>query len=79
MEVASYFNGMGFDRWNRIYSDSEDVNKVQRNIRLGHQKTVDDVLSWLKEANPDLLCHQETKVDDPYFPKEEFEFLYYKY
>ncbi len=49
-EVASYFNGMGFDRWNRIYSDSEDVNKVQRNIRIGHQKTVDDVLSWLKES-----------------------------
>ncbi len=49
-EVESYFNGMGFDRWNRIYSDSEDVNKVQRNIRIGHQKTVDDVLAWLKES-----------------------------
>ena len=49
-EVESYFNVMGFDRWNRIYSDSEDVNKVQRNIRIGHQKTVDDVLIWLKEA-----------------------------
>ncbi len=49
-EVASYFNGTGFDRWNRIYSDSDDVNKVQRNIRLGHQKTVDDVLSWLKAS-----------------------------
>ncbi len=48
-EVASYFNGMGFDRWNRIYSDSEDVNNVQRNIRIGHQKTVDDALLWLKE------------------------------
>ncbi len=50
-EVASYFNGMGFDRWNRIYSDSDEVNKVQRNIRLGHQKTVDDVLGWLKESD----------------------------
>ncbi len=49
-EVVSYFNGMGFDRWNRIYSDSGEVNKVQRNIRLGHQKTVDDVLSWLNES-----------------------------
>ncbi len=47
-EVANYFNGMGFERWNRIYSDSNDVNKVQRNIRIGHQKTVDDVLAWLK-------------------------------
>ena len=49
-EVATYFNGTGFDRWNRIYSDSDEVNKVQRNIRIGHQKTVDDVLSWLKES-----------------------------
>ena len=48
-EVESYFNGMGFDRWNRIYSESDDVNNVQRNIRIGHQKTVDDVLSWLGE------------------------------
>ena len=48
-EVANYFNGTGFDRWNRIYSESDDVNKVQRNIRIGHQKTVDDVLAWLQE------------------------------
>ncbi len=50
VEVTNYFNGMGFDRWNRIYSESEDVNKVQRNIRLGHQKTVDDVLSWIDQS-----------------------------
>ena len=49
-EVASYFNGMGFDRWNRIYSESNDVNKVQRNIRIGHQRTVDDVLAWIRES-----------------------------
>ncbi len=49
LEVTQYFNGTGFDRWNRIYSESDDVNKVQKNIRIGHQKTVDDVLLWLKE------------------------------
>jgi len=49
-EVKNYFNGMGFDRWNRIYSESDEVNNVQKNIRLGHQKTVDDVLSWIKQA-----------------------------
>ena len=48
-EVVNYFNGTGFDRWNRIYSESDDVNKVQRNIRIGHKKTVDDVLKWIKE------------------------------
>ena len=48
-EVKGYFETTGFDRWNRIYSDSDDVNKVQRNIRLGHQKTVDEVLVWLAE------------------------------
>ncbi len=49
IEVVNYFNGTGFDRWNRIYSESDDVNKVQKNIRIGHQKTVDDVLTWIKD------------------------------
>ena len=52
-EVKEYFNGTGFDRWNRIYSKSDDVNKVQKNIRKGHQKTVDDVITWIKKY-PDL-------------------------
>lgn len=44
--VKEYFNATGFDRWRRIYGDGE-VNKVQRDIRNGHQQTVDSVLSWL--------------------------------
>jgi magnesium-protoporphyrin O-methyltransferase len=44
--VKDYFNATGFDRWRRIYGEGE-VNVVQRNIRKGHQKTVDTVLSWL--------------------------------
>jgi magnesium-protoporphyrin O-methyltransferase len=48
-EVRAYFESTGFERWNRIYSESDDVNKVQRNIRLGHQKTVDAVIAWLQE------------------------------
>jgi len=54
LEVKSYFNGLGFERWNRIYSESDDVNNVQRNIRLGHQKTVEDVLIWIKEKESSL-------------------------
>jgi magnesium-protoporphyrin O-methyltransferase len=50
--VKDYFNATGFDRWRRIYGDGE-VNVVQRNIRKGHQKTVDTVLSWL-EADGNL-------------------------
>ncbi|MEB3275697.1 MAG: methyltransferase domain-containing protein, partial [Cyanobacteriota bacterium] len=48
-EVKGYFETTGFDRWNRIYSDSPEVNRVQRNIRIGHQNTVDNVLAWLSE------------------------------
>ena len=48
-EVKEYFNGTGFDRWNRIYSKSDDVNRVQKNIRIGHQKTVDDVIQWINQ------------------------------
>jgi magnesium-protoporphyrin O-methyltransferase len=45
--VRDYFNATGFDRWRRIYGDGE-VNKVQLDIRTGHQKTVDNVLEWLR-------------------------------
>jgi magnesium-protoporphyrin O-methyltransferase len=48
-EVRTYFETTGFERWNRIYRDSEEVNNVQRNIRIGHQKTVDEVLRWVQE------------------------------
>lgn len=45
--VKDYFNATGFDRWRRIYGDGE-VNKVQNDIRIGHQQTIDTVISWLK-------------------------------
>jgi magnesium-protoporphyrin O-methyltransferase len=44
--VKDYFNATGFDRWRRIYGDGE-VNKVQEDIRIGHQQTIDTVLGWL--------------------------------
>jgi magnesium-protoporphyrin O-methyltransferase len=49
VEVKDYFETTGFERWNRIYSESDEVNNVQRNIRIGHQKTVDEVLAWVGE------------------------------
>jgi magnesium-protoporphyrin O-methyltransferase len=45
--VKEYFNTTGFDRWRRIYGDA-DVNKVQLDIRNGHQQTVDTVIGWLQ-------------------------------
>ncbi len=56
--VREYFNATGFDRWRRIYGDGE-VNKVQLDIRTGHQQTVDKVLAWFQaDGNlPDLtIC-----------------------
>ena len=46
--VRDYFNAQGFDRWSRIYGDGQ-VNKVQRDIREGHQQTVEHVLYWFKQ------------------------------
>lgn len=46
--VRDYFNATGFDRWRRIYGDG-DVNKVQLDIRNGHQKTIEHVIRWLKD------------------------------
>jgi len=45
--VKDYFNATGFDRWRRIYGDGE-VNKVQKDIRIGHQQTIDTVIGWLE-------------------------------
>jgi magnesium-protoporphyrin O-methyltransferase len=50
--VREYFNAIGFDRWQRIYGDG-DVNKVQLDIRKGHQRTVDTLMAWL-EADGNL-------------------------
>ena len=58
MIVRDYFNTTGFDRWRRIYGDGE-VNKIQLDIRNGHQQTVDTVLDWLEADNnlPELsIC-----------------------
>ena len=49
--VKNYFNQTGFDRWRRIYGETEDVNKVQKDIRLGHQQTIDTVIEWLQADN----------------------------
>lgn len=47
--VKDYFNQTGFDRWRRIYGETDDVNKVQKKIREGHQQTIDTVVSWLED------------------------------
>jgi magnesium-protoporphyrin O-methyltransferase len=46
-EVEEYFNNEGFNRWNKIYSASSDVNPVQKIIRRGHATTIDKVLRWI--------------------------------
>lgn len=47
--VKEYFNNDGFQRWKRIYGDTDDVNNVQLDIRIGHSKTVENVLKMLKD------------------------------
>ncbi|KAK9815860.1 hypothetical protein WJX72_010921 [[Myrmecia] bisecta] len=47
--VKKYFNTEGFQRWNKIYGETDEVNKVQLDIRTGHAQTVGKVLNWLDE------------------------------
>ena len=47
-EVREYFNTEGFNRWNKIYSNSDDVNTVQLDIRTGHDQTIQKILNWIK-------------------------------
>jgi magnesium-protoporphyrin O-methyltransferase len=46
--VREYFNTEGFSRWNKIYSESDEVNKVQLDIRTGHDQTIQKILTWAK-------------------------------
>jgi len=48
--VQNYFNTVGFDRWRRIYGDGT-VNKVQSDIRTGHQRTIETALEWLRASS----------------------------
>ncbi|KAJ8752644.1 hypothetical protein K2173_005533 [Erythroxylum novogranatense] len=47
--VREYFNNNGFERWRKIYGETDDVNRVQRDIRLGHSKTVENAILMLKD------------------------------
>lgn len=47
-EVREYFNTEGFNRWNKIYSESDEVNTVQLDIRNGHDQTIQKVLKWVE-------------------------------
>jgi magnesium-protoporphyrin O-methyltransferase len=46
-EVREYFNTEGFNRWNKIYSESDEVNAVQLDIRTGHGQTIQKILNWV--------------------------------
>lgn len=48
--VTNYFNSEGFERWQKIYGETDDVNPVQKDIRVGHAETVDKILDWLDQA-----------------------------
>eukprot|EP00571_Detonula_confervacea_P012221 CAMPEP_0172297590 /NCGR_PEP_ID=MMETSP1058-20130122/552_1 /TAXON_ID=83371 /ORGANISM="Detonula confervacea, Strain CCMP 353" /LENGTH=266 /DNA_ID=CAMNT_0013006759 /DNA_START=34 /DNA_END=834 /DNA_ORIENTATION=- len=48
-EVREYFNNEGFNRWNKIYSDSDEVNTVQLDIRDGHGQTIQKILNWISD------------------------------
>ncbi|XP_073143583.1 magnesium protoporphyrin IX methyltransferase, chloroplastic [Henckelia pumila] len=50
--VREYFNNDGFQRWRRIYGETDDVNKVQLDIRLGHSKTVENTMKMLLDEGP---------------------------
>jgi exodeoxyribonuclease-3 len=41
------------------------------------KQRVDNVVAWLKERQPDVVCLQETKCVDEAFPREPFEALGY--
>lgn len=49
--VRKYFNTAGFERWRKIYGETDEINSVQKDIREGHAITVEKVLKWLREES----------------------------
>ena len=49
---------------------SWNVNSVRTRL--------DQVLAWIDQSKPDVLCLQETKVADDLFPRSAFEQLGYQ-
>lgn len=47
--MREYFNNSGFQRWKKIYGETDDVNRVQLDIRLGHSKTVESAMKMLSD------------------------------
>lgn len=47
--VREYFNNTGFQRWKKIYGETDEVNRVQRDIRIGHSKTVENAITMLTD------------------------------
>ncbi|KAK1603974.1 hypothetical protein QYE76_027647 [Lolium multiflorum] len=61
--VRAYFNSTGFERWRKIYgSNTDDVNRVQLDIREGHAQTVAATLAMLRDA-PDVPLAGATVCD----------------
>lgn len=56
LEVTEYFNNNGFERWNKIYSESDEVNGVQRDIRTGHGQTIEKVMCEHKNKHARTVC-----------------------
>jgi magnesium-protoporphyrin O-methyltransferase len=54
-EVREYFNTEGFNRWNKIYSTSDDINTVQLDIRNGHDQTIQKIINWIKADGEDSI------------------------
>lgn len=74
--VTDYFNTTGFDRWNRIYSETGAVNSVQANIRSGHAETVRQILEWLPAAGaPASVCDAGCGVGSLALPLAERGYL----
>ena len=61
--VANYFNGVGFERWNKIYGTTDDVNSV----RVGPTHALQSRVSPCTRAPPIARsqCHGQYSRKGP--------------
>ena len=69
--MKEYFNNSGFQRWKKIYRETNDVNKVQLDIRLGQYKTVENMMKMLTDEGSlegVIVCDAGCGTGYLYFP-----------
>jgi magnesium-protoporphyrin O-methyltransferase len=56
-QLRTYFDGIGFERWSAIYGNDDNLSRIRRSIREGHNMMMAQVDAWLTARNLPVGSH----------------------